>query len=135
MYEALLARVPLFQELSRRELALLADACRERDYAPGEVLAHRGVGVGLLIVVEGSARVARRLEHATGAELEVDRLGQGAVWGESMLLEIASSMTTIIALEPTHAVVLPVWDFHAVLRDNPDLAIHLLATLSRQTQR
>lgn len=135
MYEELLARVPLFQDLSRRELAWLDDACRERDYGPGEVLAHRGGGVGLLIVVEGSARIARHPKPAAEAEPEIGRLGPGAVWGESALLEDAPGAATITALEPTRAVVLPIWDFHAILREFPDLAIHLLVTLSRRAQR
>ncbi len=36
MYEELLARASLFRDLSPRELTWLGDACRERDYAPGE---------------------------------------------------------------------------------------------------
>jgi CRP/FNR family transcriptional regulator, cyclic AMP receptor protein len=136
MYEELLARVPLFKDLSRRELAWLDDACRERDYAPGEVLVRQGGGgVGLLIVVEGNARITRRPEHATEAEPEIGRLGPGAVWGESALLEDAPGTATITAMEPTRAVVLPVWDFHATLREYPDLAIHLLVTLSRRAPR
>jgi CRP/FNR family transcriptional regulator, cyclic AMP receptor protein len=133
MYEELLARVPLFQDLSRRELAWLDDACRERDYTPGEVLARQG-GVGLLIVVEGSARITQHPEYPAETELEIGRLGPGAVWGESALLEDARGTATVTAIEPTRAVVLPIWDFHLTLRAYPDLAIHLLVALSRRAQ-
>ena len=36
---------------------------------------------------------------------------------------------TITAIEPTRALVLPIWDFRLTLRDFPDLAIHLIAIL------
>jgi CRP-like cAMP-binding protein len=129
MYEDLLARVPLFRDLSRRELTWLDDACRERAYAPGEVLAHQGSGVGLFIVLEGCARVTRQ-EDAAEAEPKIGRLVPGAVWGESALLGDVPGAATVTALEPTRAMVLPIWDFRATLRECPDLAIHLLATLS-----
>jgi CRP-like cAMP-binding protein len=133
VYEELLARVPLFRELARRELAWLADACRERAYGPNEVLVRQGAGaVGLFIVLEGSARIAQQVTPGVEAEPELARLSPGGVWGESTLLEDEPCAATVTALEPTRALVLPIWDFHLTLREYPDLAIHLLTTLGRR---
>jgi CRP/FNR family transcriptional regulator, cyclic AMP receptor protein len=131
MYEELLARVPLFQELAHRELRWLGDACREREYTAGQVLVRQGGGsVGLVVVVAGSVRVTERA--ADGIEHELGRLEAGAIWGETALLEEAPCPVTLTALEPTQVIVLPIWDFRTTLRESPDLAIHLLAVLSRR---
>jgi CRP/FNR family cyclic AMP-dependent transcriptional regulator len=133
MYEELLARVPLFQELSRRELAWLGDTCREREYAPGDVLVRQGGGsVGLFILTSGSVRITACQEDGEGAEREVGVVGSGAVVGERTLLEDGPSAASVTAVESTRVVVLRVWDFQVTLREFPDLAIHLLAVLGQR---
>ena len=129
MYEDMLATVPLFQNLSWRERSWLGDACRERDYAPGDDLQRQdGAGVnGLIIVMSGSVRLSRRDNDATEHNLGV--LAAGAALGEQALLDDAPASATITAIEPTRALVLPIWDFRLTLRDFPDLAIHLIAIL------
>lgn len=37
-----------------------------------------------------------------------------------------------IALDPTRAVMPPIWDFRATLREFPEIAIHLLAIVGRR---
>jgi CRP/FNR family transcriptional regulator len=131
MYEDLLACVPLFAELTRRELGWLADACREREYVTGDTLiCQGGGGVGLFLLMDGRVRLTAPTDD--GREQEFGRLGVGAVWGEDVLLEDRACLATVWAAEPTRALVLPIWDFRATLRDFPDLAIHLLAILGRQ---
>jgi CRP-like cAMP-binding protein len=129
MYENLLGHVSLFHDLARRELLWLGDACRERDYLRGQVLMQQGGG-GLVLVVAGSVRVSEGGDD--GTERELGRLDPGAVWGEMTLLEEVSYPVTLTALTDTHVVVLPAWDFRTTLREYPDLAIHLLAVLSRR---
>lgn len=133
MYEDLLRQVPLFQDLSHRELTLLGDACRARDYAAGDTLVRTGnrSGMGLFLVTSGSVRIVQYQENVE-LEREIEEFGAGTILGEKTLLEEAPRMITVTAAEPTRAVVLPIWDFRETLRDYPDLAIHLLAILSQQ---
>jgi CRP/FNR family cyclic AMP-dependent transcriptional regulator len=133
MYEELLAQAPLFQDLSRRELAWLGDACREREYARGDVLVRQGGGgVGLFILTSGSVRITARHEDGEGAEREIGAVGSGAVLGERALLEDGPSAASVTAVEPSRALVLRTWDFEVTLREYPDLAIHLLTILSQR---
>jgi CRP/FNR family transcriptional regulator, cyclic AMP receptor protein len=131
MYEDVLGQVPLFADLTKRELELLGANCREREYPAGAALLRQGeTGVGLFVIVSGSVRVTQHQEG--GAERDLATLGRGDVLGEMSLLDDLPRSATATALEPTRALVLPVWDFRASLRENPDIGIKLLAVLSRR---
>ena len=132
MYEDLLATVPLFRDLSWRELAWLGDACREREYATGEHIQRQGSAsaIGLIIVLKGSVQLSRSEEGAI--ERELGQLGVGVMLGEQALLEDTPAIMTITANEPTRVLALPIWDFRLTLRDVPDLAIHLIAILGQR---
>lgn len=133
MYEEELARVPLFQNLSWRERGWIADACRERTYPAGDDLMRQDstLGAGLFIVLAGSVQIRRASDDASPPE----SAGAGAILGEQILLRDGLSAATITAVEPTRALVLPVWDFRMTLRDFPDIAIHLLAILGERLRQ
>lgn len=135
MYEDVLAMIPLFRDLSWRERSWLGEACRERDYAPGDHLQRQdGAGsIGLIIIMSGSVRVSRR--DSDGAEHDLGQLAAGAALGEQALLEDIPASATITANEPTRALVLPIWDFRLTLRDFPDLADHLIAILGQRLRQ
>jgi CRP-like cAMP-binding protein len=132
MYSDLLAQTPLFKDLSGRELSWLADACRERECVPGEVLVPQGgaSGAGLIIVLAGALQVSR--ESAGEERPLATLLCAGDLIGEDSLLEEKPSPATITALEPSTVLTLPIWAFRAVMRELPDLAIHLLAILAHE---
>lgn len=134
MYEEILAQVPLFKDLAPRELQILGSSCRERDYPAGAVLLRQGeTGVGLFIIVEGKVRVTQHREG--GQEFELAMLAKGDVVGEMSLLDDLPRSASATALEPTRALVLPVWDFRAVLRDSPEIGIKLLGVMSRRLRQ
>jgi CRP-like cAMP-binding protein len=134
MYEELLTKVPLFRELSKRELKSVGECCRERDYAAGDLLLRQGEGgVGLFLLVSGGVRIVQRRDD--GSEHELRRLGAGDAMGEMGLLDEQPRSASAIALEPTRALVIPVWDFRATLREVPDVAIKLLGVLSQRLRQ
>lgn len=131
MYEDMLAQVPLFQSLSRHELQVLSVNCRERDYTAGQTLLRQGeTGVGLFIITSGSVHVTQTAPD--GNTRDLGDFGRGAVLGEMSLLDDMPRTATVIAIEPTHALVIPVWDFRASLREAPDMSIKLLGVLSQR---
>ena len=131
MYEAVLASVALFHDLSPRELTWLSSACHERAYATSERLTRAGEDLdGLCIVLRGSAQAVRF--PVTGSAHHVDPFGLGTVIGELALFAVDIQHETIEALEPTTVLALPRWDFQATVRESPDIAIKVLATLSRR---
>lgn len=134
MHEEVLAQVPLFKDLAPRDLQILGASCREREYPAGAVLLRQGeTGVGLFVIEEGRVRVTQVREG--GQEHELALLGKGDVVGEMSLLDDLPRSATATALEPTRALIMPVWDFRAVLRDTPDIGIKLLAVLSRRLRQ
>lgn len=131
MYEDVLAQVPLFANLTKRDLQLLSSNCREREYPAGATLMRQGeTGVGLFIITRGQVRVTRKGDD--GTEHELRTMSRGEVLGEMSLLDDLPRSASVTAIDPTTALVLPVWDFRATLREAPDMGIKLLAVLSRR---
>ena len=134
MYEDVIVQVPLFGDLSRRELQILAANCREREYPAGATLLRQGeTGVGLFIITGGKVRVSQHSND--GEERDLGTFERGAVLGEMSLLDDLPRTATVTALESTRALVIPVWDFRAALRESPDISIKLLGVLSRRLRQ
>jgi CRP/FNR family transcriptional regulator, cyclic AMP receptor protein len=134
VYEDVIAQVPLFSDLTKRELQVLSANCREREYPAGATLMRQGeTGVGLFVITSGRVRVAQ--ETATGEVRDLGVFERGAVLGEMSLLDDLPRTATITAFEPTQALVIPVWDFRAALRESPEIAIKLLGVMSRRLRQ
>jgi CRP/FNR family transcriptional regulator len=133
VHEDTLETIPLFKGLSRRELQALSAGARERTFAPGETMVRQGdTGAGLFVVLDGKVRV---FQQASGGTRELGTFGKGAVLGEVALLDDLPRSATMVAMEPTTALLIPVWDFRATLRENPDISIKLLAVLSQRLRQ
>lgn len=131
MYEDMLAQVPLFQSLTRHELQVLSVNCRERDYPAGAVLLRQGeTGVGLFIITAGTVHVTQTTPE--GNTRDLGDFVRGAVLGEMSLLDDMPRTATVIATEDTRALVIPVWDFRASLREAPEMSIKLLGVMSQR---
>ena len=134
MYEDVIAQVPLFSDLSQRELQILAANCREREFPTDATLLRQGeTGVGLFILASGRVRAFQ--QTSTGETRNLGNFERGSVLGEMSLLDDLPRTATVVALEPTRALVIPVWDFRAVLRDAPEISIKLLSVMSRRLRR
>lgn len=57
----ILPEVPLFTGLTQEQLLLIAESCREREYAAGDDLFRQGeVGVGLFAIVSSKVQLTQR---------------------------------------------------------------------------
>ncbi|HEY7984441.1 MAG TPA: Crp/Fnr family transcriptional regulator [Ktedonobacterales bacterium] len=134
MYEDTLSQVPIFKDLSQRELQILGATCREREFAANTTLLRQGeTGVGLFVITSGAVSITQHQEG--GAEHEIAQLRPGDVLGEMSLLDDLPRSATATATETTRALSLPVWDFRAALREAPEIGIKLLAILSQRLRR
>ncbi len=134
MYEDVLAQVPLFSDLTKSELQVLAANCREREYPAGATLLRQGeTGIGLFIITDGKVQVTQ--QTPSGEVRDLGTFERGAVLGEMSLLDDLPRTATVTALEPSHALAIPVWDFRAGLREQPEIGIKMLAILSRRLRR
>jgi CRP-like cAMP-binding protein len=129
----LLARIPLFCALSRRELHQLADAAMERDYPAGTTIIPRGeTGVDFYVLISGRALLQQC--GAGGSHRELATLGRGGIFGDLALLDIFPRSASVVALEETSALVIPIGAFRALLYDDSDIALKLLTELSRRVR-
>lgn len=135
MYEDTLARVDLFNGLDKKELQVLGRSFQERKYSAGTTLIKQGdTGVGLYIITKGTVRITHS-SSAGGAEKELGTQGAGSVLGEMALLDDLPRSATVTAVDDVTALLLPVWEFRSTLRSYPDIAIKLLAVLSRRLRK
>jgi CRP/FNR family transcriptional regulator len=135
MNEEALARVDLFSTLDKKELQLLAKNCQKRTYSAGTTIFSQGdTGVGLYIIEAGKVRVTIAY-NPDRAEEEIAVLGTGDVVGEMALLDEWPRSATVTAIEDVTALVLPVWEFRGILRAHPDIALKMLAVLSRRLRK
>lgn len=82
--EALLAHVPLFNELESDEIARLARGSREVTAARGDILFHKGdTPTGFYLIVYGQVKLA--FTSPQGGEKVVDIVGQGQTFGEAVM--------------------------------------------------
>ncbi|HEX7733242.1 MAG TPA: cyclic nucleotide-binding domain-containing protein [Ktedonobacteraceae bacterium] len=132
MHEDTLASVELFSGLDKKELHHIANSCQERKYTAGTALMKQGsTGAGLFVITAGHVKITKETDP-DHAEVEVATAGPGEVLGEMALLDDLPRSANVIATEDVTALLLPIWDFRAALRGNPDIALKLLAALTHR---
>jgi CRP/FNR family transcriptional regulator, cyclic AMP receptor protein len=135
MHEDTLARVELFSGLDKKELHTLAESCQERKYSAGTRIMSQGdTGVGLYIITSGKVRITHSSSPGQPEE-DLGTAGAGDVLGEMALLDDLPRSASITAAEDVTALLLPIWEFRTVLRNHPDIALKLLAVLSRRLRK
>lgn len=124
-----LKAVPLFSELSDKELRALAQSMHEKRYEDGQEVVNQGEsGVGFFVILEGGARV-------TVGGQERRTLKAGDYFGELALLEGESRSASITADEGLRCAGMTAWHFRPFIRDHPDIAWTLLKELARRLRQ
>ncbi|MGZ4396694.1 MAG: cyclic nucleotide-binding domain-containing protein [Gaiellaceae bacterium] len=119
----LLRAVPLFRGCSRKELAAIARVADEVDLRPGKELTVQGKPAREFFILLSGQAVVRR----NGRKLRV--LGPGEMIGEIALLNDGPRTATVTLTEPSRVLALTARDFRSLLKDQPDLALKVLATV------
>jgi CRP-like cAMP-binding protein len=121
-----LAKIPLFQNLSAKQLAAVDGLVTAIDVVPGRELIRQGeVGREFILVVEGEAEVRR-----DGALIATR--GPGTFFGEMALLLDRPRNASVVAKTDMSIEVIDHHDFRRLLIDFPDLHAPLLqATAER----
>jgi len=119
--EEALSRVPLFSDLSTRQLRRLAGKLREREFDSGTTVLREGEmsGIGFFIVVSGEAAVSREGR-------EIATLGPGDYFGDLALIAERERTATVTAKTPLACLEMPVWDFRELVQSDGELAWNLL---------
>jgi len=115
-----LKKVPIFSKLPAKELEYIARSVKERVYESGTVIVKEGdPGLGFFLITEGRVDVSHKDHRIRG-------MGPGEFFGEMALMEEAPRSATVTALERTRCLQLVRWDFRALLKEHPDLAVRML---------
>jgi len=128
----LLRRVPLFHGLEPEDLQRIASTCIERAYPAGEALMREGdLGSELFVLVEGSVRVVR--DEPDGSQRLIRIYEAGDHIGELAVLRDRPRAGTVIAEEGgVRALVIDGENLKAILRERPEAAMAMLATLAER---
>jgi CRP/FNR family transcriptional regulator, cyclic AMP receptor protein len=127
----LLGRVPLFADLTDRDLAELAQVAVPRSYEPGQAVFREGdTGDTCYIVREGCLRVTRR--HSDGRVITLAELRPGEMFGELAMFGGETRSASVEALEPTRALAILAGDLRRILAQHPDLAVKMLEALANR---
>ena len=118
--------VPLFEDLSRKELLQLERVCEDLEVQPGRVLCKQGeIGREFFVLVDGKVQVTRKGRR-------VSTLTGGDFLGEIGLLTELPRTATVTAETPVRLFVLTSREFHAVLDRNPKVERKVLRALARR---
>jgi len=122
----LIAGVPLFAGLSKRELAQVASISDEIDFRSGKVLIREGErGREFFVLLEGEVAITRRGE-------QIDTAGPGDFFGEIALVSNIPRVATVTTTSPARALVIVDRDFRALLARSSPIAIKVLDAVTER---
>ena len=119
-----LKRAPLFEGLSKKELAELARVTDDLKVEPGTVLCREGkIGHEFFVIVDGTAEVTK------GGKRLASRSG-GDFVGEIALLKTSKRTATVTASTPLRCFILTQSAFRHVLEENPGVQLKVMQALA-----
>ncbi len=129
--EDMLQNVPIFAELSKRDLGRVAKIMVPRSAAAGEVIIKENdQATGFFIISTGKVEVIRGdgTDHAE----TLNTLGPGDFFGEMALFEGFPRVATVKASEDTELLAMTRWDFTAEMKTHPEIAVSMLPVLVKR---
>lgn len=129
----LLKSVFLFHGLNEAQLSIVANNLVARNIETNKVFIEQdSFSDEVYIISQGAVKVYRLTED--GEEVSLAILGVGDVVGEMSLLDDEPRSANVETLQPTTLLALSKQSFREILRQYPDIALNLLAALSRRVR-
>ncbi len=120
---ARLATLPLFEDLSAEQLALLASWTEEHEVSRGQSLVSEGAaGYVFFVIEEGTAGVEREGEF-------LRELGPGDHFGEIAILDGGRRTASVVATSNMRILAMFGTEFRRMESELPDLAERIRATM------
>jgi len=120
----LIKSVPLFADLSDRELKEVAGSMKERVFEQGDTVTEEGKGgAGFFVIDEGTAKVS------VGGQ-DVRSLKSGDYFGEIGLIADIDRTATITADSELRCYGMTFWDFRPLVESNASIAWKLLQAMA-----
>jgi voltage-gated potassium channel len=114
----LLARIPLFSELSAVQIAEIMKMLRAQKVDRGMVIARRGEPAhAMYLIADGEVEIKLKHQHI--------RLGAGHYFGEIAALKQTRRSATVVATRPTRLLALDTVDLHSLMDREPGFAARI----------
>ena len=129
----LLARIPLFESLTRDDLVTLSQGLEEKRLEAGQAVFKQGDAGGELYIINDGA-----VDIAVGAvpyAVCVASLFSGQYFGELSLFDGMPRSATALTTKPTHLFVLDRDDLVRFIRLSPDGAMRILSEMSNRMRK
>ena len=123
-----LSKTPLFESCSEKNVKSIAEQTKTRKFSAGEKIVTEGSQktMGFYLVLEGEAKVSRAGHH-------LGDYGPGDYFGEiALLLDDTPRTATVTATTELTVLALARWDFKALLKTNPEIAVELMGVLAQR---
>ncbi len=131
--EVSLASVPLLAGLDKRTLERVAEQGKRRTYAQGEaIISQDAPASALYIILRGHVAVERGQGDAPSL---VGEMGPGDFFGELALIEEHARSATVRATEETECILFVAWEFTALLKEHPAIAVPIMNALIARIHR
>jgi CRP-like cAMP-binding protein len=115
-----LRRIPLFQDLTQDDLALIAQVVTGRSVPEGTVITRQGdAGSEAMIILSGTALVERDGRV-------IDEMQRGDFFGEMSLMHDAPRSATVVATSEMDLLTMSSDDFCSMLEENPTVSVRVL---------
>ncbi len=122
-------KIPMFEYLDEKELDRLYSLCERENFAKGEyIFLECDQPRKLYVVLSGQVKLLKQSED--GREMILEMAYPGDVFGEEAVFDGQPYPMTAQALDDVELLSISRVDFFAFLRDNPDLALEIIADLA-----
>ena len=131
---AALSEIALFAALSEGELQGLAQRAVEKRFASGEILFWEGEAcAGIFLIVEGSVKIFRTSPGGREVMLSIETAPASVA--ELPLFDGGPYPASVRVVEPVVALFVNKTDFQQFCRQNPDVALKVLAVVGRRLRQ
>lgn len=129
----IIARNSLFRGLPEQTIAQIAALASRRTYKADSVIVMRGdPGDALYGVITGRVRIST--SGAGGKEVFLNIMEPGDAFGEIALLDGQPRTAAATTIAPTELVIIRREDFLALVKREPQLAVHLIELLCKRVR-
>lgn len=123
--------IPLFDELTHEELAIVVDYMNLFEFEAGQTLFQEGdTGDYVCFVAEGIVDVMKK--SITGSDIVISTLGKGSAIGEMAVIDNTPRSATVVARKNTQMVVLGQNGFKLILDKEPKIGNKILIGIARR---
>lgn len=125
----IISRIPIFKDLSRKELRIVADILYDRGYETGEdVFITDQPGAAMFIIKSGKVQIL--IDAEDGNQTQIAILDEGDFFGEIALLDNSPRSATARAATKTELLAIFRADLDKLMHNEPYIAARIIKQLA-----